>query len=298
MSPLKSQPLVSVIIPAYNRAKTIEAAVKSVQAQTYTNWEIIISDDGSNDNTIEVVARLSRDDARVRYIVHHPNRGAQTARNAGIKAANGEWVAFLDSDDTWLPDSLERRLSIAEKENVPVVHSNAFIIHANNKRELQRVPALAGSVYKDVLSGEGPMFPCLLVKKTALERIGYLDESIPAYQEWDTAIRLAKLFPFGFEPEPTFVYDYRTENAISRDATRAGRGYEQIVRKHFWEIVSKAGFDSLWHHMDIAAGWYKKGNAKFSYWRCKSISIIGKYSHPKRIIRKLFNRVETKKVVT
>jgi glycosyltransferase involved in cell wall biosynthesis len=279
------QSLVSVVIPAYNRADKIEASIKSVQAQTYPHWEIIISDDGSKDNTKEVVDGLIAKDNRIRLITHQPNRGAQAARNAGIKASKGDWIAFLDSDDQWLPDSLERRLRIAQKENVPVVHSNAYIIHSNNKKELQKVPALSGQVYKDVLRGEGPMFPCLLVKKEALERIGYLDESIPSYQEWDTAIRLAKIFPFGFEPEPTFIYDYRTENAISRDSARAGRGYEKIVFKHLGDIISNAGFETLWYHMGIAAQWYKKGNDKVNYWRCKMIGTVGKCLNPLRLLR-------------
>lgn len=293
MEHLKLRPLVSVVIPAYNRAGTIEASVKSVQAQTYSNWEIIISDDGSKDNTKQVVEEMIKGDNRIKLITRGTNAGAQAARNAGIKAAAGEWIAFLDSDDQWLVDSLERRLRIAQKNDVPVVHSNAFIIHSNNKKELQRVPALSGWVYKEVLSGEGPMFPCLLVKKSALEAIGYLDESIPSYQEWDTAIRLAKLFPFGFEPEPTFVYDYRTENAISRDEIRAGRGYEQIVRKHLGEIISKAGFEILWYHMGIAAQWYKKGNSSGNYWRCRIIGTIGKCCNPKRIIR-MFSKITQK----
>jgi len=281
----KSQPLVSVVIPAYNRADKIEASIKSVQAQTYTNWEIIVSDDGSKDNTKEVVARLIAQDNKIRFTSRENNAGAQVARNAGIKVAKEEWIAFLDSDDQWLPDSLQRRMAIALTDNVPVVHSNAFILHPGREKELYRVPALSGWVHKKVLLGEGPMFPCLLVKKSALEQIGLLDETIPSYQEWDTAIRLAKLFPFGFEKEPTFVYDYRTQNAISRDALRAGRGYERIIRKHVWDVVSKAGFEALWHHMDIAAGWYLKGNNKLNYWRCRIIGTLGKCCNPRRIAR-------------
>lgn len=289
---MESQPLISVVIPTYNRADKIEASIKSVQAQTYKNWEIIVSDDGSKDNTKEVVGRLIAQDNRIRLTSREKNAGAQAARNDGIKAAKGEWIAFLDSDDQWLPDSLERRMTIALRDNVPVVHSNAFIIHPGKEKEIYRVPALSGWVHKKVLLGEGPMFPCLLVKKSALEEIGYLDENIPSYQEWDTAIRLAKLFPFGFEPEPTFIYDYRTQNAISRDATRAGRGYEKIVYKHLSDVISKAGFEALWYHMGIAAGWYLKGNSKVNYWRCRIIGTLGKCCNPKRIVRLVMRSVE------
>lgn len=280
------QPLVSVVIPTFNRAGMIEAAVQSVQAQTYSHWEIIVSDDGSKDNTRDVAEKLMARDKRVRFIARETNAGAQAARNSGIKAAQGEWIAFLDSDDQWLPDSLQRRMTIALRGNVDVVHSNAYILHPGREKEIYRVRPLSGNVYKEVLSGEGPMFPCLLIRKSALESIGYLDESIRSYQEWDTAIRLAKKYAFGFEPEPTFIYDYRTDNAISRDALRAGRGYEQIVRKHLGEVIHVAGYEALWYHMDIAAGWYKKGNSAGDYWRCRIIAMLGKCCNPKRIFRK------------
>ncbi len=279
------QPLVSVVIPAYNRASTVEASIESVWTQSYADWEIIVCDDCSTDKTVQVVEDLMKKENRLRLIRAQVNGGAQAARNAGIHAAKGEWIAFLDSDDQWLPDSLEVRMNIARTNNVPVVHSNAYILHPGKEKELYRVPALAGSVYKQVLSGEGPMFPCLLVKKEALERIGYLDEKIPSYQEWDTAIRLAKIYEFGFEPKPTFIYDYRTDNAISRNAVRAGRGYEIIVNKHLGEIIRHAGFEALWYHMGIAARWYQKGNDKGNYLRCKIIGTIGKCLNPFRILR-------------
>lgn len=283
-------PLVSVVIPTFNRAGMIEAAVQSVQAQSYPHWEIIISDDGSKDNTKDIVQKLMGLDSRIRFIGRETNAGAQAARNAGIKAAQGEWIAFLDSDDQWLPDSLQRRMTIAMRDNVDVVHSNAYILHPGRDKEIYRVRPLSGNVYREVLSGEGPMFPCLLVRKNALESIGFLDESIRSYQEWDTAIRLAKKNTFGFEPEPTFIYDYRTDNAISRDSVRAGRGYEQIVRKHLWAIITHAGFEALWYHMDVAAQWYQKGNKRPEYVRCRIISVIGKSLNPKRVLRAVVHK--------
>lgn len=277
--------LISVVIPAYNRADKIEASIRSVQAQTYPYWEIVVSDDGSKDTTTAVVRRLMAEDNRIRLLTREKNAGAQSARNAGVRAAAGEWIAFLDSDDQWLVDSLERRLRIANTQNVQVVHSNAYIIHPGKEKEIYKVPALSGQVYKQVLRGEGPMFPCLLVKKSALEAIGLLDEAIISYQEWDTAIRLAKRFEFGFEPEPTFIYDYRTQNAISRDSIRAGRGYEQIVRKHFGEIMAHAGLEVWCYHMWIASEWYQKGNAKGDYLRCKILSVLGKCLNPKYVVK-------------
>lgn len=279
--------LISVVIPAYNRADKIEASIKSVQAQTYKDWEIVVSDDGSKDSTKEVVERLIKSDKRIRLVSRETNAGAQAARNAGIKAAQGEWIAFLDSDDQFLPESLELRMNIALKEHVDVVHSDAFIQHQGKPLEQYHVPAWKGNIYRKILVKEGPMFPALLIKKSALERIGYLDENIRSYQEWDTCIRLAKHYEFGFEPQPTFVYDYRTSNAISRDFIRAGIGYEQSLAKHWKDMLLYNGTGALAYHYDVAAQWYQKGNDLVNYKRCASRAGLFKVLSPIRILRKI-----------
>jgi glycosyltransferase involved in cell wall biosynthesis len=105
--------LVSVVIPAHNRCGPIQHAIQSVLVQSYSDLELIVVDDGSNDDTARIVEGYIRKDSRIRLISHGYRKGAQAARNAGIKAANGEWIAFLDSDDQWLPDSLNSRLRLA-----------------------------------------------------------------------------------------------------------------------------------------------------------------------------------------
>jgi teichuronic acid biosynthesis glycosyltransferase TuaG len=101
--------LVSVVTPAYNSAASITQTIRSVQTQTYKNWDMIIVDDGSNDNTHEVVEECGRADDRISLIRFHRNQGAAAGRNAGIEAAGGRYIAFLDSDDLWLPDKLEKQ---------------------------------------------------------------------------------------------------------------------------------------------------------------------------------------------
>ncbi|MDD5354857.1 MAG: glycosyltransferase, partial [bacterium] len=268
--------LVSVVIPAYNRANRIINALKSVQGQTYANWEIVVVDDGSTDETVKIVTDYAGREKRIRLIRHERNRGAQAARNTGIKAAQGEWVAFLDSDDEWLPASLALRMAVARRDNVKVVHSNAYIQHEGKPREIYYSPAWSGKIYRKLLVKDGPTFPSLLLKKETLEKIGYLDEKIKAFQEWDTSIRLAKYFNFGFESEPTFIYDYRTENAISRDNLRGAIGYEQNVTKHFMEIVAFAGFEAVSYHYGVAARWYRNGNDFENARRCSILARVFK----------------------
>jgi glycosyltransferase involved in cell wall biosynthesis len=282
------EPLVSIIIPSYNRAEKIIDALKSIQMQTYSNYEIIVVDDGSKDNTVEKLQPLVSKNKHLRLIKHEKNKGAQAARNTGIRAAKGEWIAFLDSDDQWLEESLKQRMAIAKQLNVSVVHSNAYILHEGKSKEIYYVPPLEGFIYEKVLAKEGPIFPALLVKKEALVKIGYLDEKIKSFQEWDTCIRLARYFNFGFEPKPTFIYDYTTENAISRDYLRAGQGYEQVFTKHWLEILFCLGPEVLMLHYNMAAEWYQKGNDEKNTQRCKRNALIWKVVFsPMIILRKI-----------
>lgn len=102
--------LVSIITPSYNTAKFIGETIRSVQAQTYPNWEMIIVDDCSTDNTDEVVAEYQKADERIRYFKNEKNSGAAVSRNKALREAKGRWMAFLDSDDLWTPDKLEKQL--------------------------------------------------------------------------------------------------------------------------------------------------------------------------------------------
>ena len=235
-------PLVSVVIPTHNRSQYVERAIASVLAQTYADLEAIVVDDGSTDNTVRVVEEYARKDRRIRLIQHSHRMGAQAARNTGIVAAAGQWIAFLDSDDEWLHDSLALRLQLAEKGRLPVVYSEFNVIDQGSTgfRRFGH-PALEGWVYRALLRKPGTTFPSLLVLKECFKRIGYLDESILAYQEWETSIRLAKYYQFGFAPEPTFLYDCRHIDTISKDLLRAAKGYEQVFTKHFWSIFAPFG---------------------------------------------------------
>jgi glycosyltransferase involved in cell wall biosynthesis len=253
-------PVVSVVIPAYNREKVILRTIASVLVQTYHDFEVIVIDDASTDSTSDIVTSLAEKDERVSLVKHATNKGAQAARNTGIKNARGEWIAFLDSDDIWVPESLELRVAIAEKENVAVVHSDCIRV-TNDGQERLWLPALSGSVWRDLLAAQGPMFPGLLVRKSALERISLLDEHIVAYQEWDTSIRLAKYYPFGFANQPTFLYDCRGDDTISKNILQNAIGYEQVVRKHRWDMLRLLGVKPLAQHYKKLMKQYRKADS-------------------------------------
>jgi glycosyltransferase involved in cell wall biosynthesis len=285
--------LVSVVIPTYNRSYLIRTAVKSIFDQTFQDLEVIVVDDGSKDDTAEVVADLTRKHQRVRYFRCRHNLGAQRARNLGVREANGKWIAFLDSDDQWLPDSLESRLSLAEDQNLKVVHSECFVIYSGDEMSQLHVPPLTGKIYRSLLSAPGPVFPALLVAKEALRRIGYLDENVISWQEWDTSIRLARHFAFGFVAKPTFIYDCRGKDNISKDTLRDAAGYEQVVLKHLWPILLHMGPLVLSRHFHFAASKYKLAGNPSGVRRCIILKRVFCPFRPRSVLRSAFSILHT-----
>lgn len=115
--------LVSIVMPSYNTAKFIEETIESVLAQSYENWELILVDDCSTDNTDEVVSRFLSDE-RIRYIKNDTNSGAAVSRNRALREARGKWIAFLDSDDLWEPDKLEKQIAFMQNNNYSFSYTN------------------------------------------------------------------------------------------------------------------------------------------------------------------------------
>ena len=122
-----NRPIFSVIMPTFNRANTVTAAIQSLQAQKLTSWELIAINDGSTDETHQVVSKMAESDARIRLLTQK-NQGAALARNFGISEARGEFLAFLDSDDTLTPNHLELRLNAFSEMNIDLIYGPANII--------------------------------------------------------------------------------------------------------------------------------------------------------------------------
>lgn len=123
--------LVSIIMPSYNTAKFIEETIDSVLAQTYTEWELIIVDDCSTDNTDEVVAKYT--DSRIRYLKNEKNSGAAVSRNRALREAKGRWIAFLDSDDLWTAEKLEKQIRFMEENKYSYSYTNYVEIGEDSK---------------------------------------------------------------------------------------------------------------------------------------------------------------------
>ncbi len=213
-------PLVSVIIPTYNRSRYIAGAIRSVQAQTYQDVQIIVADDGSTDNTRDVVSGLGRG---VTYL-QLPHRGqAAATRNAGLRAAQGQYVAFLDSDDLFLPGKLALQLAAFEQHpEAGLVYSNGCFFRddpqAPTGRTLDGLPTPAGDALADLLRGNFLFPPVVLVRRDCLDVVGLFDErpEFLAVEDYDLWLRIAAQFPFVYVPGDVAAIR-RHRQSISRD---------------------------------------------------------------------------------
>ncbi|WP_404401811.1 glycosyltransferase [Idiomarina seosinensis] len=144
-----SKELVSVIMPSFNSATCIERTIRSVQAQTHANWELLITDDCSTDNTVEIVESLAKSDARIKLSRLPNNSGAAVARNEAIKRAKGRYIAFLDADDRWLESKLEAQITFMQQHSVALCYSAYHTIKDGSRVNTFIPPASIG--YKDLL---------------------------------------------------------------------------------------------------------------------------------------------------
>jgi glycosyltransferase involved in cell wall biosynthesis len=242
--------LVSVIVPTYNRAKMVERAVLSVLSQTYPDLEAIVVDDASTDDTQGRIRALQQVDHQIQYFRHESNRGAQAARNTGIKAAKGEYVAFLDSDNEWLPRKIEKQMALFSPEvNSPgAVYCGYWKVSVEGDMLNEYMPRYRGLVYNQTLSDWLTDTSTLVVRKDILEKVHGFDENIHAYQEWDLCIRLARECEFDFVPECLTLYHQHALPSISKDHLRNAYGYLGVVDTHREEILRECGRRTLSEH--------------------------------------------------
>ena len=246
------QPRISVVIPVRNREKFISRSLQSVLDQTYSSLEVVIVDDFSNNNTIATINKFA--DHRIRLISLPSQSGAQKARNIGIKQASSEWIAFHDSDDVWSSDKLEKQVNILEQNNFAeniVVHGNGLLCNCRTgDRKKITVPKTEGlKSYNLLLSRPSPFFPCILTSKTALLEIGLLDEDVPSYQEWDTAIALSKKCRFFHLDDVLFTYVMHDGPAISQSMFKDFLGYQYVIKKYQSEIIDICGVTTFEKHL-------------------------------------------------
>lgn len=228
-------PLVSVVIPAHNADDTILRALTSVWRQDYRPLEVIVVDDASTDGTRALVETLA--DRGVRLIALDCNRGASAARNAGIRAANGTFVAFLDADDEWMPHKTSRQMAlIRDDPRVSFVACGDTIIAPSGEVigaviSKDTPPATGPEAWRTLLAYSFVLTSGVIVRRTALEAVGDFDPGLPVAEDQDMWIRLALHGDVAYVDEP-LVLKHDRPNSLSKDARIGARFMLPMITHH------------------------------------------------------------------
>ena len=232
---------VSVIIPTYDRAAYLVEAIQSVLDQTFQDFELIAVDDGSTDNTREVVERFN--DKRIRYLWQE-NHGVSAARNTGIKASSGEYIAFLDSDDIWLPENLELKVRLLDsRPDIGLVCSDAYLFHSNTGAILSKYwqaesshhtfdpfKATREPIKQLFYRGCFIMPQASMIRRQVFDTVGYFDESLTTHEDWDFMVRIVQRYPIEIIDAPLLKLR-RHDNNLSANQEKLYQGAMAAVDK-------------------------------------------------------------------
>jgi glycosyltransferase involved in cell wall biosynthesis len=230
--PGADMPLISVIIPAFNASKTIQETIESVLNQTFTDFELIVINDGSQDATLEVVDRIR--DHRLK-VFSYPNAGVSATRNRGLAKATGEFISFLDADDLWTPDKLEAQLkALQANPQADVAYSwTDYIDEFGQFLYPGSHITVNGDVYAKLLLGNFlENGSNALIRRKALIEICGFDESLFGPEEWDLFIRLAASCQFAAVPHPQVLYRLST-TSISFNLARQEAQCLRVIDQAF-----------------------------------------------------------------
>ncbi|MEO6002494.1 MAG: glycosyltransferase family A protein [Opitutus sp.] len=221
--------LVSVIIPVFNRASTIKRAVESVRRQTYRSIEIIVVDDGSTDDTVAVLAGI----LPAVHLIKQKNAGPSAARNTGIRASNGDIIAFLDSDDEWLPAKIETQVRLMGGQSgngTCCCICNATMLYADGQTRTSYAtagltPTISEGIWfnaDQVITTRFLLFnQAIAIRRAALEAIGYFPETLRIMEDYDLALRLSKAGPWAFTRESLVLWHGGATNSLSATVRRS-----------------------------------------------------------------------------
>ncbi|MFX0090642.1 MAG: glycosyltransferase family 2 protein [Candidatus Hodarchaeota archaeon] len=249
---LYNQPLISIILPTYNRSHVLTRAIRSILNQTYQNFKLLIVDDGSCDNTKQVVEGFS--DSRIRYLRRERNEGGSVARNSGIEAAKGEYIAFQDSDDIWLPQKLEMQMRVFETSSlrVGVVYcewlysrEGKIFYHRYFKKRTRE-----GNLCKTLDNYDFFIpIPAVIVRKNCLEKTGFFDVRFSAQEDFDLLIRLSKFYHFKYVRTHLLIQHRPLSYKIDKRTLPSIKTNFLLLEKHSNLLKRKRGFMSNHYYL-------------------------------------------------
>jgi glycosyltransferase involved in cell wall biosynthesis len=226
---------VSVIIPTHNRAELLKSAIAGVLNQTYHDFEIIVIDDHSTDNTPEIVAGFM--DQRIKYIQNKGKNGPSISRNLGITKAEGEYIAFLDDDDEWFPFKLEKQVSMMDicKTDVCGIYSNRLKIDKITGETYSEDPGAdtrKGNLLSQLMIKNPIQTSTLVLRKSCLDKVGLFDENMRYMEDRDLWIRLALHWEFEYIDEPLVKAYYHGNSHLSHNLEGQTQGREILLDRY------------------------------------------------------------------
>jgi len=233
--------LITCITPTFNRANLLKKAIESTLSQTYSHWEMIIIDDGSTDNTEDVVKNYIKRDKRIRYF-KNPKKGANAARNYGISQAKGEWIAFLDDDVENVPDRFAKLIRANNEVDINFIVAGYYFY--TKKGNLK-------SYTKGWWATGAPMTSCWFIKKELIIKAGLFDETMPSMQETELSYRISRL-----EIYANLLVPLTIENNIPNSTSKGINGLKGkliLVEKHKDKMPK---LELAWWYFTIAKDYY------------------------------------------
>ena len=271
---------VSVIIPTCNRARLLPRCLDSVLSQELQPLEIIVVDDGSTDSTRDLVRR----DYPGVTLIPQENTGVSAARNAGIGAAGGDWLAFLDSDDAWLPAKLDRQMqTVTESRDIDVVHTDEIWIRNGvrvNPHSKHR--KYGGSIFRHCLPRCVISPSSVMIRRRVFDRVGLFDETLPVCEDYDMWLRICARMPVAFVPEPLITkYGGHSDQLSTRfrgmDRFRI-RSLDRVLNEAELEPSDrKAAIDTLVGKIRIYLNGARKHNNRIFVPECEQL--LARYAH-------------------
>lgn len=222
---------VSVVIPAYNSMKYLPETLESVLRQTFTDFEVLIIDDGSSDNIMQWASGLT--EPRLK-LISQENQGVSVARNTGITQARGEYIAFLDSDDLWEPTKLEKQvICLDDHPTVGLVHTWMVLVDKQGKSTGRVMPSQAeGDVWKQLTEKNTIACSSVMVRRCCFETTGVFDRNLRFAEDWDMWIRIASCYPFAVIKEPLYYYR-QLPNSLSKNREVMLEAFQLVIEKTF-----------------------------------------------------------------
>lgn len=232
------EPDVAVIIPCYNARNTISKTLDSVLSQTYKLFKIYVVNDGSTDDTLDILHAYQKKNSEKIYVVSQQNQGQAAARNKGIQSSQEAYIAFIDSDDLWHPEKLEKQRLVFAKHDIGMCYTQGVEIdEQENQIDIIHVnPSYRGRCFEKLIISNNIVASSVMIRRSVLDRVGMFDTGLGACENWDLWLRISRSFFIDFLDEPLTSYRIHSGN-MSQNSDKMYKNREKVLEKHLFDAL-------------------------------------------------------------